>query len=63
MKARIVKEGTFYIGQVYGTWNNILFGTTSTGWRSVTGKCCTKWGVQFELEKWKEKNCPDTFEL
>ena len=62
MKARITRNGGWYVGEVYGTWENWLLGTKWTGWRKVA-ECMTEWGVRRELQKWKEKNCPDTFEL
>lgn len=64
MRARITRtHAGFYVGEVYGTWENWLLGTKWTGWDSVTSKCWTKWGAKLELEKWKKEHCPDEFEL
>lgn len=64
MKARIFRDlNGYYVGEVYGTWTNWILGTKRTGWNSVTKRCMTKWGANRELEKWKEKNCPEEFEI
>lgn len=64
MKARIRKDSCgCYIGEVYGTWENWLLGTKWTGWDKVTTRCMTEWGARKELQQWKEKHCPTTFEL
>lgn len=64
MKARIVKDDyDFYIGEIYGTWCNLLLGTKWVGWESVTDKCFTKMGARLELERWKCKNCPKEFDI
>lgn len=64
MRARIKEtHGGFYVGEVYGTWENWFFGTKRTGWESVTSKCMTKLGARLELEEWKRKHCPDEFEI
>ena len=58
MKARIIKDGTFYIGQVYGTWTTYLIGVPvqeRTGWKTVTSKCCTEFGAKRELHNWKRE--------
>ena len=62
MKARIIKEGSFWIGQVYGRWN-MLGIYDREGWGTVTSKCFTKLGAKFELMKWKREHIPDEFEL
>ena len=62
MKARIVKEGNFWIGEVYGIWN-MLGIYEREGWRTVTPKCFTKAGAKWELMKWKRAHIPDEFEL
>ena len=55
MKARVVKEGNFWIGEVYGIWN-VFFGSYEReGWGTVTPKCFTKLGAKFELMKWKRE--------
>ena len=63
MKARIVQQysGGLYEGQVYGIWN--FFDKQYEGWETVTGKCFTKLGARYELEKWKKQNCPEEFDL
>lgn len=66
MRARIRKDGLFWVGEVYGTWDRYIYMRYVgewTGWNRVTSKCDTKWGARRELEKWKDKNCPDEFEL
>lgn len=62
MKARIIKEGNFWIGQVYGRWN-MLGICDREGWGTVTSKCFTKLGAKLELTKWKRKHIPDEFEM
>lgn len=63
MKARIVKEDNFWIGEVYGKWD-IFFGLEKrVGWGIVTGRCFTKTGAKLELQRWKREHCPDEFEL
>ena len=62
MKARIVKEGNFWIGEVYGIWN--MLGIYDwEGWGKATPKCFTKVGAKWELMKWKRAHIPDEFEL
>lgn len=62
MKARIIKEGNFWIGEVYGTWS--MFGLFERiGWGTVTGRCFTKIGAKMELMKWKREHCNDEFEI
>lgn len=62
MKARIVKEGNFWIGEVYGIWR--AFGIYDwEGWGKVTPNCFTKAGAKWELMKWKTKHVPDEFDL
>ena len=62
MKARIVKEGNFWRGEVYGTWS--MFGICEReGWGTVTSKCFTKLGAKLELMKWKREHIPDEFEI
>lgn len=62
MKARIIKEGNFWMGQVYGTRS--MFGICEReGWGTVTSKCFTKLGAKFELMKWKREHIPDEFEI
>ena len=64
MKARIRQDAAgYYIGEIYGTWDNWLLGTSRTGWKKVTDVCNTKWGAKRELEKWKDKHCPEEFEM
>ena len=64
MKARIRQTHSgMYVGEVYGTWSNLLFGTERTGWNEVTSKCFTEWGAKLELKQWKKKNCPNEFNL
>lgn len=63
MKARIVKEGNFWVGEVYGRWNMFFGLKERVGWGSVTSKCFTKIGAKLELQKWKREHCPDEFEL
>lgn len=63
MKARIVPEGNFFVGQVYGTWQNLLFGTERVGWDTVTDRCFTRLGARLELEAWKRKHYIKEFNL
>lgn len=63
MKARIVRDGNFWVGEVYGRWYMMLGIYERVGWGSVTGKCYTQWGARRELEKWKRKHCGKEFEL
>ena len=64
MKARIIQDSCgYYVGEVYGTWENWLLDTKWTGWDKVTSRCITKWGAKRELKKWKRQNCPEEFEL
>lgn len=64
MRARISKTSNgMYFGEVYGTWSNWLLGTKCERWGKVTSNCITKWGAMNELQKWKDKHCPDEFEL
>lgn len=61
MRARIIKEGNFWIGEVYGDWEIHIYGIPikeKTCWNKVTGKCFTKIGAEIELRKWKLLNCP-----
>lgn len=63
MRVRVVKEGGFWVGQVYGTWS-IFFGLQErVGWGSVTDKCYTRWGAEIQLRIWKRTKCPKEFEL
>lgn len=63
MKARIVKDGNFWVGEVYGTWS-MMFGLYDrVGWGSVTSRCYTKMGAKYELMKWKKEHCPNEFEI
>lgn len=66
MKARLRKDGLFWIGEVYDTWEEYVYMRYVgdwTGWNCVTSKCDTKDEAKKELNKWKEKNCPEEFEL
>ena len=55
MKARIKRDSCgYYNGQVY---------KENEGWKTVTDSCITKLGAKRELEKWKQKHCPEEFEL
>lgn len=63
MRARIVKDNVGYAGEVYGNWSNILLGTKWEGWNQVTNHCVTKCGAKYELRKWKQKECPEEFEI
>lgn len=64
MKARVIrKQNGEYVGEVYGTWENI-FGQKWEGWKQVTYHCLTKFGAKRELKKWKEHNANiEEFEL
>ena len=62
MKARIVKEGEFWVGQVYGTWS-MLGICEREEWGTVTSSCYTKLGAKLELMKWKREYIPDEFEI
>lgn len=62
MKARIIKQQAFWVGQVYGTWS--MFGIYERkGWGTVTPNCFTKLGAKFELMRWKRRNVTEEFEL
>lgn len=63
MKARIVKDGNFWVGEVYGNWS-LFFGLEEiTGWMPVTSRCFTKIGARLELQNWKREHCSKEFEL
>ena len=63
MKARIVKDGSFWIGEVYGHWN-MMFGLYKrVGWGTVTSRCYTQFLAKCELKKWKTEHCADEFEI
>ena len=63
MKARIVKDGNFWIGEVYGSWS-MLFGLEEIiGWVPVTSNCFTKIGAWVELQNWKREHCSKEFKL
>ena len=51
MKARIVKDGNFWIGEVYGHWNMFFGLEERICWGSVTSRCFTKFGAKLELMK------------
>lgn len=61
MRARVRRDGTWWIGEVYGTWENWFFGTY-TGWNKVTGRCYTKIGAKIQLDIWASKQAEE-FEL
>lgn len=63
MKARIVKDGNFWIGEVYGHWNMFFGLEERIGWGSVTSRCFTKFGAKLELMKWKREHIGEEFEL
>lgn len=66
MRARIIKQGTFYVGQVYGTWQRYMLGVYVgewTGWKSVTENCLTSLGARNALNNWKRKQRSKEFEL
>lgn len=48
MKARIVKEGNFWVGEIYGRWSMFFGLEERTGWGAVTSKCFTKIGAKNE---------------
>lgn len=63
MKARIVKDGNFWVGEAYGTWS-VMFGLYErVGWGTVTSRCLTKMGAKYELKKWKKEHCSTEFEI
>lgn len=63
MKARIVKDGDFWVGEVYGHWD-MMFGLYErVGWGSVTSRCFTRLGAKCELMKWKKEHCGEEFEI
>lgn len=63
MKARIIPEGNFFVGQVYGQWSNLILGTSWKGWETVTDRCFTRLGARMELMVWKNKHCAEEIEL
>lgn len=66
MKARIVKDGNFWIGKVYGKWIRCMMGVPMgewEGWNTVTSRCFTKAGARLELMNWKSQNCGEEFEI
>lgn len=69
MKARIVKDGGFWVGEV-GLWVNmvdigrgILEPYETLRWKSITKRCHTKFGAKMELMKWKREHTIKEFEL
>lgn len=63
MKARIIKQGELWYGQVYGTWSHFLVDHNWEGWENVTIGCFTRLGAKYELKKWTIINCPPEFEV
>ena len=63
MRARIRKDGEFWVGEVYGTWSMMLGLYDRQGWGRVTSRCFTKIGAKLELYKWKREHCSEEFEL
>lgn len=63
MRARIVKDGNFWVGEVYGHWSMFFGLEERVGWDSVTSRCYTKMGAKYELMKWKKEHCGEEFEL
>ena len=63
MKARIISSGNCFVGQVYGNWQNLLFGTEWKGWETVTSRCCTRLGAKLELYAWRHKHKIEEFNI
>lgn len=55
MKARVKKGVSMYMGEVYSDKHN--------DWVKVTPFCFTKWGAEYELDKWIKRNRPKEFEI
>ncbi len=63
MRARIIKDGNFWVGEVYGRWSMFFGLEERIGWGSVTSRCFTRLGAEWELRKWKREHCPEEFEI
>lgn len=62
MKARIIKRGNFWVGEIFGIWK--IFGIAEREeWGAVTSSCYTRLGAKLELMKWKREHIPDEFEI
>lgn len=64
MKARIIYDGSFWIGEVEGTFETVFMGIYFgewSGWKQVTDRCWTKFGAKLQLAAWKKKNLVDEF--
>lgn len=57
MRARVIKEGEFWVGQVYGIWLVFHRFIERVRWSSVTDKCYTQWGAKLSLKVWKRTKC------
>ena len=60
IKARLRYDGTFWIGEIYGIWENLL--GKRIGWKKVTDRCYTKVGAKLQLNSYVRK-LPEEFEL
>ena len=66
LKAKVAKEGNFWVGQVYGHVTTTFLGIPMgerTGWCTVTDRCFTKIGAIAALKIWKLTNCEQEIDL
>lgn len=57
MKAKIIKKGYFWHGEIFATWWDIVFGE-QTGWKRVTPYCLSEKKAKKKLESWIDRNIP-----
>lgn len=63
MKARIRQTASgMYFGEVCKPFDNIL-PEKQPRWKQVTALCFTLYGAEKQLQRWKNQNAPDEFEL
>jgi len=57
MKAKIIKKGCFWYGEIFATWWDMVFGE-QTGWSRVTPYCLSEKKANKKLKSWIDKNIP-----
>ena len=66
IRAKVVKEGNFWVGKVYGHVTTTVLGipiSERKGWGTVTDRCYTKLGAIAALKIWKLTNCEQEIDL